>query len=58
VTREARRRFSCAFGQWGLPELCWRLFTWRGEIEILAPDRLKTLMAEELARFAGVSALV
>jgi predicted DNA-binding transcriptional regulator YafY len=35
----------------GLLELCWHLFTWRGEIEILRPDRLKTLMAEELARF-------
>jgi predicted DNA-binding transcriptional regulator YafY len=35
----------------GLLELCWHLFTWRGEIEILGPDRLKALMAEELARF-------
>ena len=35
----------------GLLELCWHLFTWRGEIEILAPDRLKTLMAEEVSRF-------
>jgi hypothetical protein len=58
LAREARRRFSCAFGQWGLPELCWRLFTWRGEIEILGPVRLKTLMADQLARFAGASAPV
>jgi predicted DNA-binding transcriptional regulator YafY len=35
----------------GLLELCWHLFTWRGEIEILGPDSLKAMMAEELARF-------
>jgi predicted DNA-binding transcriptional regulator YafY len=35
----------------GLLELCWHLFTWRGEIEIVGPDRLKAVMAEELARF-------
>ncbi|MFM1960334.1 MAG: hypothetical protein RL588_1851 [Pseudomonadota bacterium] len=34
----------------GLLELCWHLFTWRGEIEILGPERLRTMMAEELAR--------
>lgn len=35
----------------GLLELCWHLFTWRGEIEIVGPDRLRAMMAEELARF-------
>ena len=38
----------------GLLELCWHLFTWRGEIEIVGPGRLKTLMAEELARFSSL----
>jgi predicted DNA-binding transcriptional regulator YafY len=41
----------------GLLELCWHIFTWRGEIQILGPDRLKTLMAEELARFGERAAL-
>ena len=40
----------------GLLELCWHLFTWRGEIEILGPERLKALMAEELARFDDATA--
>ena len=40
----------------GLLELCWHLFTWRGEIEVLGPDRLKAMMAEELARFASLAA--
>ena len=35
----------------GLLELCWHLFTWRGEIEIVGPERLKAVMAEELAWF-------
>ncbi len=35
----------------GLLELCWHLFTWRGEIEILGPESLRAMMAEELARF-------
>lgn len=34
----------------GLLELCWHLFTWRGEIEILGPARLKVMMDQELAR--------
>jgi predicted DNA-binding transcriptional regulator YafY len=34
----------------GMLELCWRLFTWRVEIEILGPETLKLMMAEELAR--------
>jgi predicted DNA-binding transcriptional regulator YafY len=37
----------------GLLELCWHLFTWRGEIEILGPETLKVMMADELARFRG-----
>ena len=37
----------------GLLELCWHLFTWRGEIEIIAPQRLSDLMSAELARFSS-----
>ncbi|MBX3477877.1 MAG: WYL domain-containing protein [Brevundimonas sp.] len=33
----------------GMRELAWHLFTWGDQVEILAPDRLKTVMAEELA---------
>ena len=39
----------------GLLELCWHLFTWRGEIEVVGPERLKAVMAEELARFGGAN---
>ena len=33
----------------GMRELAWHLFTWGDQVEILAPERLKTVMAEELA---------
>src|SRR5690606_36572449 len=33
----------------GIRELAWHLFTWGDRVRILAPDRLKTVMAEELA---------
>jgi predicted DNA-binding transcriptional regulator YafY len=32
----------------GMRELAWHLFTWRGTVEIVAPQRLKTTMIEEL----------
>ncbi len=32
----------------GMRELAWHLFTWRDQIEILAPSRLRELMLEEL----------
>jgi predicted DNA-binding transcriptional regulator YafY len=32
----------------GMRELAWHLFTWRDQIEILAPTRLRELMLEEL----------
>lgn len=38
----------------GLREMCWHLFSWRGEIEILAPQSLKDEMAEHL-RLAAAS---
>jgi len=33
----------------GMRELAWHLFTWGERVRILAPDRLKTVMADELA---------
>lgn len=39
----------------GMRELAWHLFSWSGQVEILAPPRLKTVMADELA--AAQSAL-
>ena len=32
----------------GMRELAWHLFTWRDQVEILAPTRLRELMLEEL----------
>lgn len=34
----------------GLREMCWHLFTWSGEVEIVRPKRLAAMMREELAR--------
>jgi predicted DNA-binding transcriptional regulator YafY len=33
----------------GMRELAWHLFTWGDRATILAPERLKTVMADELA---------
>ncbi|HLY80558.1 MAG TPA: WYL domain-containing protein, partial [Caulobacteraceae bacterium] len=33
----------------GMRELAWHLFTWRDQVEILAPARLREIMLEELA---------
>ncbi|HEX5376924.1 MAG TPA: WYL domain-containing protein, partial [Phenylobacterium sp.] len=33
----------------GMRELAWHLFTWGDKLEIVAPERLKTMMREELA---------
>lgn len=41
-------RIEVAFTSSGMRELAWHLFTWGGEVEIVAPARLKSLMVEEL----------
>ncbi|WP_374573277.1 helix-turn-helix transcriptional regulator [Phenylobacterium sp.] len=41
------------FSASGMLELAWHLFTWGDKVEILAPARLKTLMAEQLALAAA-----
>ena len=38
-------RFQAA----GMRELAWHLFTWGDKVQILAPERLRTMMREELA---------
>jgi predicted DNA-binding transcriptional regulator YafY len=38
-----------AFRASGMLELAWHLFTWGDKVEILAPLRLRTVMAEQLA---------
>jgi predicted DNA-binding transcriptional regulator YafY len=44
----------------GMRELAWHLFTWRDQVEIVEPSRLRTLMLEELelslSRHAGAPA--
>ena len=37
----------------GMREIAWHLFTWGDKLEILAPERLKTMMREELAVALG-----
>ncbi|MDZ4054396.1 MAG: WYL domain-containing protein, partial [Phenylobacterium sp.] len=32
----------------GMRELAWHLFSWGDKVEILGPERLKTMMAEQL----------
>jgi predicted DNA-binding transcriptional regulator YafY len=39
-----------SFRAGGLLEMCWHLFTWSGEIEVLAPESLKRMMAHKLAQ--------
>jgi predicted DNA-binding transcriptional regulator YafY len=37
-----------AFRASGMRELAWHLFTWGAEVEVLAPDRLRALLVEQL----------
>jgi predicted DNA-binding transcriptional regulator YafY len=37
----------------GMLELAWHLFTWGDKVEILAPERLRRMMAEQLALAAA-----
>ena len=38
-----------SFQAGGMRELAWHLFTWGDKVRIVAPERLKAMMAEELA---------
>ena len=42
-------RVEVRFRASGMRELAWHLFTWGAQVEIVAPQRLKTVMVEELA---------
>jgi predicted DNA-binding transcriptional regulator YafY len=33
----------------GMRELAWHLFSWSGQVQVVAPERLKAVMADELA---------
>jgi predicted DNA-binding transcriptional regulator YafY len=37
----------------GMRELAWHLFSWSGQVAIVAPERLRTAMADELSAAAG-----
>ena len=50
VTDEPDGGVLVAFTAGGLREMCWHLFTWGGEVEIVRPKRLTAMMREELAR--------
>lgn len=41
-------RVEVRFTASGLRELAWHLFTWGAQVEIVAPDRLKAVMAAEI----------
>jgi predicted DNA-binding transcriptional regulator YafY len=49
ATPQADGSVIVTFRASGMLELAWHLFTWQSKIEILAPQRLKELMASELA---------
>ena len=48
MTRQPDGAVVVTFRASGMRELAWHLFTWRDQIEILAPIRLRDLMLEEL----------
>jgi predicted DNA-binding transcriptional regulator YafY len=52
VSEEPDGSVLIEFTAGGLREMCWHLFTWAGEVEIVRPQRLATMMREELARNA------
>lgn len=49
VEDEADGGVTVRFRASGMRELAWHLFTWGDQVEIVAPERLKTVMAGELA---------
>lgn len=52
VAQEADGSVTVTFRAGGMRELSWHLFTWGGDIEIVAPQVLKDMMVQEL-REAG-----
>ncbi len=54
VTQEVDGTVTVTFRAGGMRELAWHLFTWGGDIEIIAPQTLKDTMVREL-REAGLA---
>lgn len=48
VTPQTDGSLLVEFETGGMLELAWHLFTWRAEVEILSPPRLRQIMCEEL----------
>ena len=48
ITEQEDGSVIVSFRASGMMELAWHLFTWRDTIEIIAPERLKQVMVEEL----------
>lgn len=42
----------------GSLEMCWHLFTWGGQLSVLAPKKLTTLLNEHLLRVAAANAAI
>lgn len=54
VTQGADGSVTVRFRSSGMRELAWHLFTWRDNVKIIAPERLKEAMREELQLAASV----
>ena len=39
-----------SFRAGGLLEMCWHLFTWGGEVEVIKPKRLVSMLQQEVAK--------
>lgn len=50
VTQQSDGSVLVTFQASGMLELCWHLFSWADQVEIIAPESLRTLMVEELRR--------
>lgn len=48
VTREEDGGVTVRFRASGMRELAWHLFSWGANVEVLAPERLRTILVEEL----------
>jgi len=50
VTDEADGSLTVRFSAGGLYEMCWQLFRWGNDVEIISPQELRETMADHLAR--------
>ena len=53
VTREPDGSVTITFRASGMTELSWHLFSWGDRIRILAPERLRQVLAEQLKMAAS-----